>query len=139
MTGPIQGSRFYPTTLVGAVLPGQDGDLRADALADIELVKSQQFIDNFIDIKEQGLVFGSLDKSEGSKIQGYITNMTTAKSDSAFVEGLIGIQNVLMGAADRRADKVGQPRTIRKTPEAKTDADQLDEWYKKLSNGEEIF
>lgn len=116
--GSVEGSRFYPSVIMGLLNPAADSDRRADALADVETVQGQQFISNLMDAKARGATFGSLTEQEGQKLEGYISSLKTRQSEQQFRSNLRNIQRLLLKSRKNTYEKSGIPETIPDTPNA---------------------
>lgn len=120
IVGAVEGSTFYPSTLIGLVSPFSDADKRADAMADLETIQSQSFLNNLMDAKSSGAAFGSLTEKEGTKLEGYIRSLKTKQSESQFRSNLKEIQRLLNKSRENLAKKYGMPSTIPDTPDVQT-------------------
>jgi hypothetical protein len=85
------------------------GDEEKDAIALIETVQSQQFMDNLKQAKEAAVAFGGLTEKEGDKIQGYISNLKRAQGEKQFMENLQLVRDSLVGARGGLEKKTGVP------------------------------
>lgn len=124
--GAFEGSAFYPTRLMGFF--HGESDARADAVADIETIKSQQFLNNLISMKEQGAAFGGLTEKEGEKLVSYGRSLTRTQSEKQFRENLKKLQQLLMKNRTALAQKYGIPDTIPETPEFQPSPGQVKNW-----------
>lgn len=118
--GSVEGSKFYPSTLVGLLSPIGDSDKRADALADIETIQSQAFLNNLIEAKSKGATFGALTDKEGDRLIGYVRNLQTQQSEGQFRNNLAEIQRLLLKSRKNLSKKHGVPDTLPDRPEVVT-------------------
>lgn len=123
--GAVEGSKFYPSTLVGLVSPFSDADLRADAMADLETIQSQSFLNNLMEAKTRGATFGSLTEKEGERLVSAIQSLKTKQSEEQFRANLSEIQRLLMNSREAAARKYGIPSTIPDTPNVETTAEDI--------------
>lgn len=107
--GAVEGSSFYPSTLVGIVSPFSDADRRADAVADLETVQSQAFLNNLMEAKSKGATFGSLTEREGERLVGYVKNLSRKQSEAQFRQNMVEMQRLLTKARSNLAKKHGVP------------------------------
>lgn len=120
VVGAIQGSGLWPSRLLGAAqdittnaipaLFDEDGgklSKRSDALALIETVQGQQFLDNLMAVKKQGATFGALTDREGTKLEAYVTSLKTAQSDKQFIESLNNIKQLLQKTQNSMIEQYG--------------------------------
>jgi len=114
--GAVEGSKFYPSTLIGLVSPFSDADKRADAMADLETIQSQSFLNNLMEAKAQGGTFGSLTEKEGERLVGAVQSLKTKQSEKQFRNNMAEIQRLLMKSRDAASKKYGIPGTIPDTP-----------------------
>jgi len=121
--GAVEGSAFYPSTLMGLAAPWADADKRADAIATLETIQSQQFLNNLLEAKQKGAAFGSLTEREGDKLTGYVKNLKTKQSEKQFRKNLAEIQRLTSKARANTAAKFGIPEPARETPETTTAPD----------------
>jgi len=109
--GSVEGSKFYPSTLIGLVSPVGDADKRADALADLETIQSQSFINNLQDAKAKGATFGSLTEKEGDRLIGYVKSLNTKQSEGQFKNNMKEIQRLLLKSRTNLETQYGVPKT----------------------------
>lgn len=106
--GSFEGGMF------GNILPS-DGE--ADAIALIETIQSQQFLDNLMMAKDRGATFGALSEQEGAKLQGYLQNLSRKQSEKQFKENLVNLQTLLKKSRERTEQKTGVKAGIPDTPD----------------------
>lgn len=123
--GAVEGSKFYPSTLVGLVSPFSNADQRADAMADLETIQSQSFLNNLMQAKAQGGTFGSLTEKEGERLVGAVQSLKTKQSEAQFRNNLGEIQRLLMKSREAAAKKFGIPGTIPDTPNVEATPDDI--------------
>lgn len=123
--GAVEGSKFYPSTLIGLVSPFSDADKRADAMADLETIQSQSFLNNLMEAKAQGGTFGSLTEREGDRLVSAVQSLQTKQSETQFKDNLNEIQRLLMKSREAAAKKYGIPSTIPDTPNVETTAEDI--------------
>ncbi len=133
--GAVEGSRFYPSTLVGLISPFADADKRADALADIETIQSQAFLNNLMDAKAKGATFGALTEREGERLVNYVRSLKTRQSEQQFRRNLAEIQRLLLKSRQRLADKYGVPESVPDTPEAVPSPAEIQQLVDKYATG----
>ncbi|MCP4262916.1 MAG: hypothetical protein GY774_36210 [Planctomycetes bacterium] len=116
--GAVEGSAFYPSTLVGLISPFSDADKRVDAMADLETIQSQSFLNNLVAVKASGASFGALSNTEGQRLVDYVRSLQTKQSEPQFRSNMDEIQRLLLLSRTNLADKHGVPQTIPDTPGA---------------------
>lgn len=116
--GSLEGKDFYPNNLVAMLRPGADSDVRADAIAGIETITSQAFLNNLMEAKAKGATFGALTEREGDRLVNYVTNLSRKQSEGQFRQNLIEAQRLLLKSRKTIAEKSGIPETVPDTPEA---------------------
>lgn len=126
VVGSLEGSAFYPSTMMAILNPAADADKRADATADIETVQGQQFLDNLMAAKQNGATFGALTDKEGAKLEGYIRSLKTKQSEGQFRDNLYEIQRILLKSRKILSEKHGVPETIPDTPNAAPEPSEVD-------------
>lgn len=107
--GAVEGSSFYPSTLVGIVSPFSDADKRADAQADLENIQSQSFLNNLMEAKAKGATFGSLTEKEGDRLISYVRSLKSKQSEAQFRSNLSEIKRLLNKSRDNLANKYNVP------------------------------
>ncbi len=115
--GAVEGSAFYPSTLVGLISPFSNADKRADAMADIETVQSQSFLNNLVAVKASGATFGALSDIEGQRLVDYVRSLKTKQSEEQFRSNMAEIQRLLLKSRTNITNKHGVPQSIPDTPE----------------------
>jgi hypothetical protein len=103
---------------------GGDADKRADAIADIETIQSQAFVNNLIEAKKSGATFGSLDKNEGEKLVSYVVNLKRAQSEQQFIDNLREVQRLLLKSRDNLSTQYGVPNNIPDRPNLVTSPEE---------------
>ncbi len=116
--GSVEGSDYYPSTAVGLLAPGADADVRADAIADLENVQSQSFLNNLMEAKAKGATFGALTEKEGDRLIGYVKNLKAKQSEKQFRENALEVQRLLLKSRSNLSDKFGVPDIMPDRPEA---------------------
>lgn len=134
--GSVEGSSFYPTTLAGLVSPTGDSDKRADAVADLETIQSQSFLNNLMEAKSKGATFGALTEKEGDRLTGYVQSLKTKQSEKQFRDNLSEMQRLLLKSRANLSEKYGVPDTIPDTPAAQPSPATIDELLQKYGGGE---
>lgn len=137
--GPIQGSKFYPSVLLGILSPLQPdveggpisevpiSEKRANVLTDIETIQGQQFITNLMNAKQSGATFGSLTEKEGAKLEGFIRSLNRRQGEQQFRENLREIQRLLLKSRTSIFNKSGVPETVPDTPAVQPSQDEIDQ------------
>lgn len=115
--GAVEGSTFYPSTLISLISPFSDADKRADAQADLENIQSQSFLNNLMEAKSKGATFGALSDKEGDRLIGYVRNLKAKQSEKQFKENLAEIQRLLLKSRTNLANRAGIPESIPDTPD----------------------
>lgn len=118
--GSVEGSDFYPATLVG-LLPGTaSSDDRADALADIDTLMSQTFLTQLQALKDSsasgGTGLGALTEKEGDRLINGVQSFRRKQSEKQYKENLQEVQRLLLKARGNIADRYGVPDTIPDRP-----------------------
>jgi hypothetical protein len=118
--GAVEGSSLYPSTLVG-LLPGTaSADDRANAIADIDTLKSQTFLNQLQAMKEASTTgasgLGGLTEKEGEKLVNGVQSLNTKQGEKQYKENLSEIQRLLLKNRDNLAKKYGVPDTIPDRP-----------------------
>ena len=116
--GGIQGADFYPNTLADMLDPWSDSTQVQSLIADIEMLQSGQMIDNLVESKSFGAVFGALNKTEGKNITYYKHNLSRKQSGPEFLRVLDGLEKTVLGSRRRMAKMHGIEETPPETPEA---------------------
>jgi hypothetical protein len=130
--GSVQGSDYYPHTAASLVNPFSDSDERANALALIETVQSQSFLNNLMEAKAKGATFGALTEKEGAKLEGYVTNLRRKQSPKQFKANMKEAQRLLLKSRTTSSKMYGVPSTIPDTPAA-AGSSSVDDLVKKYS------
>lgn len=133
--GSVEGSDYYPSTLVG-LLPGTaSSDERADALADIETLKSQTFLNKLQEMKDASTTgasgLGGLTEKEGDKLVNSVQSLRTKQSEKQFRENMTEVQRLLLKNRKNLADKYGVPDVVPDTPNAAPSPSAIDALLKK--------
>lgn len=118
--GSVEGSAFYPSTAVG-LLPGTaSADDRANALADIDTLKSQTFLNQLQAMKEASTTgasgLGGLTEKEGEKLVNGIQSLNTKQGEKQYKENLSEVQRLLLKNRENLSKKYGVPDTIPDRP-----------------------
>ncbi len=118
--GSVEGSAYYPATAVG-LLPGTaSADERANALADIDTLKSQTFLNQLQAMKEASTTgasgLGGLTEKEGEKLVNGIQSLNTKQGEKQYKENLSEVQRLLLKNRENLAKKYGVPDTIPDRP-----------------------
>lgn len=129
--GSIQGRDYYPSSLVQTLMPGGDGEQASNAVADIETVRSQTFINTLLDVKDRGATFGSLTEREGEKLVNMVQSLKTTQGEKQFKDNVKEIQRLLLKARSTIAEKYGVPQSVPDTPNAQPSPTEIDELLKK--------
>lgn len=112
VVGAIEGGRFYPQTLVG-MLPGTaSADERANAIALIETLGSQNFL---AQVKQAGSMSGLTEK-EGQKLQNALVNLGREQDEKQWGDNLAEVSRLMYKARDTLAKKTGVPLGAPDTP-----------------------
>lgn len=122
--GAVEGSAFYPSTLIGLASPFSDADQRADATADLQTIQSQSFLNNLVEAKEKGATFGALTEREGERLVGAVRNLSAKQSEEQFRANMSEVQRLLLKSRGRLADKYGVPETLPDRPSVQTTPEQ---------------
>ena len=135
--GSVQGSDYYPHTMASMINPMSDSDERADALALVETVQSQAFLNNLMEAKAKGATFGSLTEKEGARLEAYVSNLRRKQSPKQFKASLTEAQRLLLKSRATASKLYGVPDTIPDTPAAagSTDIDALLRKYGNPASG----
>ena len=95
-------------------LPAVLSDEAADAIANIETLGSQVFVNQAPLLKGTG----NLSEKEGDKLQASLQNMSRRQSEKQFVENLKEVQRLTLKARANMVTKYGVPDTVPDTPNA---------------------
>lgn len=133
--GAVEGSDYYPSTLVG-LLPGTaSSDDRANALADIETLKSQTFLNKLQEMKDASTTgasgLGGLTEKEGDKLVNSVQSLRTKQSEKQFRENMTEVQRLLLKNRKNLAEKYGVPDVVPDTPNAAPSPSTIDSLLKK--------
>lgn len=118
--GSVEGSSLYPTTLVG-LLPGTaSADDRANAIADIDTLKSQTFLNQLQAMKEASTTgasgLGGLTEKEGEKLVNGVQSLGMKQGEKQYKQNLAEVQRLLLKNRESLARKYGVPDTIPDRP-----------------------
>jgi hypothetical protein len=129
--GSVEGSDYYPHTIVGMVSPFSNADARNDAIALLETVQSQAFLNNLMEAKAKGATFGSLTEREGDKLMGYVANLRRKQSVDQFKTNAKEAQRLLLKSRKNLANRYGVPENVPDTPAATPSRSEVDALLKK--------
>lgn len=126
IVGSMEGSDLYPHML---------SDESQNAIADIETIKSQTFLNQLIALKNSSATgasgLGALSKEEGERLVNGIQSLSRKQGEKQFTENLGEVQRLLMKSRKTLSEKFGAPDTIPDTPNASPSADEIDAILKK--------
>ncbi|MEY4761261.1 MAG: hypothetical protein RLZZ200_1117 [Pseudomonadota bacterium] len=106
-------------------------DESQDAIAGIETLGSQVFIEQIRKAKEAGATFGALSEKEGERLMTSLQSLSRKQSEKQFTSNLQEVQRLMLKSRKSLADKYGMPDTIPDTPNAAPSADEIDAILKK--------
>lgn len=140
VVGALEGSKLYLNTPGGIINPfTSSADERANAIADIETIKSQTFLNQLQQLKNSsdkgasGL--GSLTEKEGERLINGIQSLSRKQGEEQFRKNLTEVQRLLLKSRKALVDKFGVPDTIPDTPNAQPSPDEIDALVKKHTGG----
>ena len=126
VVGSLEGAGAYPHLL---------SDESQNAIADIETIKSQQFLNQLINLKNSSSTgasgLGALSKEEGERLINGVQSLSQRQGEKQFTENLSEVQRLLMKSRKTLTNKFGAPETIPDTPNVKTGADDVEALLKK--------
>lgn len=127
--GAAEGSSLYPHL----------SDEAQNAIADIETVKSQTFLNQLIQLKNSSSTgasgLGALSKEEGERLINGIQSLSRKQGEGQFTSNMKEMQRLMMKARKNLTVKYGAPDTIPDTPNAQTSPDDVDALVKKYGGG----
>lgn len=132
--GAVEGGSFYPGTLVGLVSPFSDADKRADAMADLENIQSQSFLNNLMDARAKGATFGDLTEKEGDRLINYVRNLSQKQSEGQFRSNLSEVQRLLLKSRSSLSDRYGVPDVTPDTPAVAPSPNEIDALLQKYGS-----
>lgn len=114
-------------------------DEAQDAIADIETLKSQTFLNQLIQLKNSSSTgasgLGALSKEEGERLINGIQSLGRKQSEEQFTTNMKEMQRLLLKSRTSLVTKFGLPDTIPDTPNAAPSADEIDALVKKHGGG----
>lgn len=119
VVGPIEGSDYYPQTLMGTgVTPAlglsASAEDRNDAMELIKTLGSQAFLSQIPAMKGQG----ALSNAEGEKLQSALTNLSRKQSEPQFRANLDEAARLLKKGRETLSKRTGVPLQAPDTPAA---------------------
>jgi hypothetical protein len=110
-------------------------DEAQNAIADIETLKSQTFLNQLVTLKNSSATgasgLGALSKEEGERLINGIQSLSRKQGEKQFGDNMQEMQRLLLKARKGLVDKFGVPDTIPDTPNAAPSADEIDAILKK--------
>jgi hypothetical protein len=126
VVGSLEGSALYPHML---------SDESQNAIADIETLKSQQFMNQLLSLKNASATgasgLGALSEKEGERLINGVQSLSRKQGEGQFTANLKEVQRLLLKSRKGLVDKYGVPDTIPDTPNANPSADEIDAILKK--------
>jgi hypothetical protein len=126
VVGSLEGAGVYPHLL---------SDESQNAIADIETIKSQQFLNQLISLKNSSSTgasgLGALSKEEGERLINGVQSLSRRQGEEQFNKNLSEVQRLLMKSRKTLSEKFGLPDKVPDTPEAKTSPEDIDALLKK--------
>lgn len=122
VVGSMEGSAYYPNTTLGTLNPFGNGDERADAIALIDTLKSQNFLAQIPAMKGTG----ALTDKEGDKLETSLINLRRDQSEGQFRANLDEAARLLKKGRDALAKGTGVPLGKPDTPAAPGSRPSLD-------------
>lgn len=120
VVGAVEGSEYYPSTLVGLIPGTASADDRANALADIDTLKSQTFLTQLQAMKAASTTgasgLGALTEKEGERLINGVQSLRTKQGEKQFKDNLQEVQRLLLKARTGLADRYGVPDVIPDRP-----------------------
>lgn len=86
-------------------------DEQSDAIATIDTIVSQQFLDNLLDIKARGGTFGALSEKEGERLESAVRSLRRRQSEKQFRKNLQVMRDLLEKAKGNLDTKYGIEKT----------------------------
>lgn len=125
VVGPLEGREGYPTTLMAINNPiGTSSEERANAIADIDTIKSQTFLSQLVALKNASATgasgLGALSQQEGERLVNGVQSLQTKQGEAQFKKNLAEVQRLLLKMRGNVARKYGVPDTIADRPEVQT-------------------
>ena len=122
--------------VINAVNPLKwNSDDRANAIADIDTIKSQTFLNQLQSLKNSsasgGSGMGALSEAEGERLINGIQSLARKQGEGQFRTNLSEVQRLLLKSRKTLAEKFGVPDTIPDTPNAAPSPDEIDALVKK--------
>jgi hypothetical protein len=114
-------------------------DEAQDAIADIETIKSQTFLNQLQKLKDAAASgasgLGALSEKEGERLITSIQSLNRKQSEKQFTANLNEVQRLLLKSREGITKKYGVPDTIPDTPNVQTSAEDVDALLKKYGGG----
>jgi hypothetical protein len=114
-------------------------DEAQNAIADIETMKSQTFLNQLKQLKEASSTgasgLGALSEKEGERLINGIQSLSRKQGEAQFTANLKEVQRLLLKTRKGLAEKYGAPDTIPDTPNVQTGAGDIDALIKKYGGG----
>jgi hypothetical protein len=128
--------------VLGSLEGGWGGDAKnilsdeaQNAIADIETLKSQTFLNQLISLKNSSATgasgLGALSKEEGERLINGIQSLSRKQGEKQFSDNITEVQRLLLKSRKTLSEKFGAPDTIPDTPNAAPSADEIDALVKK--------
>lgn len=116
-----------------------NSDDRANAIADIDTISSQTFLNQLQSLKNASATgasgLGALSKEEGERLTNGIQSLSRKQGEKQFRDNLAEVQRLLLKARKVTADKYGMPDTIPDTPNVEPSPAEIDAILKKHGGG----
>lgn len=139
VVGSAQGATVVGETLNTINPLKWNSDDRANAIADIETIKSQTFLNQLQQLKNSSATgasgMGALSEKEGERLMNGIQSLTRRQSEEQFRSNLGEVQRLLLKSRKGLVDKFGVPDTVPDTPNAKASPNEVDDLVKKYGGG----
>lgn len=110
-------------------------DEAQNAIADIETVKSQTFLNQLINLKNSSSTgasgLGALNKEEGERLINGIQSLSRKQSEEQFMSNMKEMQRLMLKARKNLSEKFGAPETVPDTPNVTTSPEDVEALLKK--------
>jgi hypothetical protein len=130
--GSLEGGIF------GTVKNILDDDA-ANAVADIETIKSQTFLNQLQALKNASTTgasgLGGLSEKEGERLMNAVQSLSRKQSEVQFTTNLKEMQRLLLKNRKVLSEKYGMPDTLPDTPNVQTDAGDIDSLVRQYAGG----
>lgn len=124
--GSMEGSKLFPSVF---------SDEASNAIADIETIKSQTFLNQIQALKNASATgasgLGALSKEEGEKLENGIQSLNRKQSEKQFSDNLREVQRLLLKSRKTLTNKFGVPDTLPDTPNVQSSPEDIDAIVKK--------